>query len=237
MYPAIFRTFFVAASLTSATALAGDSCRNSGNHQQPVPPIFNTQSPGFPFNPTPALPVANASPTVPSVPQGKITVVPSAPTTNTSSAATPVVPGLELTVVENAPVKRPVDTTDVAGQIERLAGGAMKAIGEGKASEDSAGILNSTLKSLIGTWLAVARHGDGELGTVELQLDKDGWAKLTTPGADGKPETVKRRVEVKEKELKLIGEQSEVSLGKIINFNEHQLTLAMNDDQVTFVRP
>jgi hypothetical protein len=103
-------------------------------------------------------------------------------------------------------------------------------------SEDN-GTISESLKSLVGTWMAVSRHGDGELSTIELQLDKSGWAKLTVPGTDGKPSTIKRRVEFEDQELKLKGTDGALALGKLIEFNDRQLVLDRAGGQVTFVRP
>ena len=85
--------------------------------------------------------------------------------------------------------------------------------------------------------MAVSRHGDGELSTVELQLDDHGWAKLTVPGADGKPSTTTRKVEFENNELKLTGADADVILGKLVAFNSRQMVLERSGGQVTFVRP
>ncbi len=89
----------------------------------------------------------------------------------------------------------------------------------------------------MGTWKAVGRYGDGELSTIELQLDKSGWAKLTVPGADGKPSTITRHVDFAGQELKLTGSDGALALGKLVEFNDRQLVLDRADGQVTFVRP
>ena len=85
--------------------------------------------------------------------------------------------------------------------------------------------------------MAVSRQGNGELSTVELQLDDNGWAKLTIPGADGKPSTTTRKVEFENSELKLTGAEADVMLGKLVEFNARQMVLERSGGQVTFVRP
>ena len=82
----------------------------------------------------------------------------------------------------------------------------------------------------------VARRGDGELTTIELQLDNRGWAELTVPGADGKPTTIKRRAQLDDKELKLKGPEEDLLLGKLIDSTSRQLVLERAGGQVTFVR-
>lgn len=107
------------------------------------------------------------------------------------------------------------------------------------AKEDNSKIADE-IKGLVGTWMAVSRKGDGELSTVELQLDDHGWAKLTIPGADGTPSTTTHKVEFDKKELKLLGTSSEaeVLLGKLVDFNSSQMVLERSGGgQVTFVRP
>jgi hypothetical protein len=97
--------------------------------------------------------------------------------------------------------------------------------------------VSDALKRLVGTWKAVARHGDGELTTVELRLDDRGWAELTVPGVDGKPSTIKRRAELDGQEFKLTGPDTELLLGQLIDVNSRQMVLARTGGQVTFVRP
>ncbi len=247
MKSAIFCSIVMIASLAGMDAQAAPGCTGAdGGGQLSTIPIRPAPRIATPANLPRLGPTNAAAPQfAPSTPPVRITVLPAEAADGSLEAEVASTPALTLTVVAEEPaVETPVvaakdegegDLNAIAGQIDKLAGGAMSAIGQGSAKEESD--LNSTLKKLIGTWLAVARHGDGELGTVELQLDKDGWARLTMPGADGQPESVKRKVEFKDNELKLIGDQSEVSLGKLIEFNERQLILARADDQVTFVRP
>ena len=103
-------------------------------------------------------------------------------------------------------------------------------------AEDTEAI-DEALKGLVGTWKAVARQGDGELTTVELQLDNRGWAKLTVPAADGTKSTIKRRVEFENQELKLTGPDAELLLGKLVSSNSRQMVLERAGGEVTFVRP
>jgi hypothetical protein len=98
------------------------------------------------------------------------------------------------------------------------------------------GSVTDALKGLVGNWTAVARYGDNELTTVELQLDDRGWATLTVPGSDGKKSTIKRRVEFKNDEIKLTGPEAEMVLGKLVSANSRQMVLEKAGGQVTFVR-
>ena len=97
-------------------------------------------------------------------------------------------------------------------------------------------VIDEKIASLVGTWKAVARQGDGELTTVELHLDNRGWAELTVPGSDGKPSTTKSRVNLENEELKLTDADKVVSLGKLVDFNARQMVLERAEGQVTFVR-
>jgi hypothetical protein len=83
----------------------------------------------------------------------------------------------------------------------------------------------------------VARHGDGELTTVELQLDDRGWATFTVPSAEGKPTTIKRRAELNGDELKLTGPDAGLLLGNLIEVTNRQMVLARAEGKLTFVRP
>jgi len=147
------------------------------------------------------------------------------------------VPSARLTVVADTPreVAKPVADA-VAEALAKVAPDAKaKNVTEIASEEDAA--LSEALRGLVGTWKAVARHGDGELTTVELQLDDRGWAKFTVPDSDGKPSTVERRVELENDELKLTGPDTELTLGKLIESNRRQMVLARADGRITFVRP
>jgi hypothetical protein len=97
--------------------------------------------------------------------------------------------------------------------------------------------LPDAIKGLAGDWLAVAQQGEGELSTVELQMDDHGWAKLTIPGADGKPSTTTRKVEMKDDQLTLTNKSGVVSLGKLVSADSRQMVLERETGLVTFVRP
>jgi hypothetical protein len=188
------------------------------------------------------FPSAAASNFAPVLPQSRLTVVPSTPvvtaavpstsaagdaTNNANVGTVHVVPDADAAVApkalpKTAPViNKPVDLTASTD----------------KASKPEESKIADELKNLVGTWMAVARHGDGELTTVELQLDSKGWAKLTVPDANGEPSTITRRVELKDKELKLTGAEGALALGKLVEFNSRQLVLDRDGGQVTFVRP
>jgi hypothetical protein len=96
--------------------------------------------------------------------------------------------------------------------------------------------LDERIAKLVGIWKAVARHGNGELTTVELHLDNRGWAELTVPGNDGKPNKTKSRVDFENDELKLKGDDKVVSLGKLVESTSRQMVLERAEGRVTFVR-
>lgn len=172
------------------------------------------------------------------VPQARLTVVPSTtPNGSGQSNGATSVPSARLTVVADTSrdVAKPVADA-VAEALAKIAPDAKEKDAATNARDEDAA-LSETLRSLVGTWKAVARYGDGELSTVELQLDDRGWAKFTIPGPDGKPSTVERRVELENDELKLTGPDSELALGKLIESNRRQMVLALADGRITFVRP
>jgi hypothetical protein len=96
--------------------------------------------------------------------------------------------------------------------------------------------IDPRIAKLVGIWKAVARRDNGELTTVELQLDNRGWAELTVPGNDGKPSTTKSRVDFENDELKLKDDDKVVSLGKLVESNSRQMVLEQTEGRVTFVR-
>jgi hypothetical protein len=102
-------------------------------------------------------------------------------------------------------------------------------------SEDTSKV-SDAVKGLAGDWIAVSRKGDGELSTVELQMDDHGWAKLTVPGADGKPSASTHKVELKDKTLTLTGGGRDVSFGKLVSVDSRQMVLEGETSSVTFVR-
>ncbi len=93
------------------------------------------------------------------------------------------------------------------------------------------------LTFLVGQWQAVARTDAGELTTIELKLDEDGWATLTLPADDGSRPSVKRKAELRDGQLLLTGGESEINLGKLASFDADQVVLKQLIGQVTFVRP
>jgi hypothetical protein len=97
--------------------------------------------------------------------------------------------------------------------------------------------LDAALVPLLGMWKAVARDADGQLTTIELKLDANGWATLVMPSENGGTTSVERRVALENGELKLNGENSSVTLGKLANADANRLTLERPNGQVTFVRP
>jgi hypothetical protein len=156
--------------------------------------------------------------------------------------------------VDNGPVGR-LSIVDSTASVEPKTGGTPASGGSAKVEtaakvESAAKIetaakaetgakaetIDAALKGLVGTWAGVARHGDGELSTVELKLDDHGWAELTLPAGDGKPATIKSPVKLQDKELKLNGPDSDLLLGKLVNVTDHQLVLERSGGQVTFVR-
>ena len=168
----------------------------------------------------------------PSAPSARITVVDAS---SSGRAAKPAVPTARLTALsESAKDASKANAAAVAKTLDALQSEADKIAADAAPAKEE---IDPALKGLVGTWLAVARHGDGELTTVELKLDDRGWAQLTVPGADGKPSTMKRRVELEDEELKLTGPDAEVTLGKLIDVTSRQMVLARADGQITFVRP
>jgi hypothetical protein len=226
----------------SAAACGPNRGVNSPYNSQFPPSSFNSSvAPGSLFGVTNPAAVNFA----PSAPQSRLTVVPSTPTisastgtaASTANAATlHVIPDTDATATPKTgpkvdpaltkPVKATASTKDTSEADEFAV----------ELKEDDSKIADE-LKGLVGTWKAVARHGDGELTTIELQLDSKGWAKLTVPSANGEPSTITRRVELKDKELKLTSPEGALALGKLVEFNSRQLVLDRDGGQVTFVRP
>jgi hypothetical protein len=168
-----------------------------------------------------------AAQVVPSAPQARLTVVPAAQvSTGNLQIASPV-----KTDSESKNTVREVPTTDTTPA------DATASAKPAPAPVPAPSKIDDAIKGLVGTWMAVSRQGNGELSTVELQLDDNGWAKLTVPGADGKPSTTSRKVEFENSELKLTGEDADVMLGKLVEFNARQMVLERSGGQVTFVRP
>jgi hypothetical protein len=162
-----------------------------------------------------ATPTA-VSPAAPVGPQARITVLDSAAASSVNGNTVSATPAMRITVV-------PEGSSSVASS-------------EPKPATTDEGSLPEAMKGLVGNWTAVARVGDNELTTVELQLDDRGWATLSVPGSDGKKSTIKRRVELKNDEIKLTGPEAETVLGKLVSVNNRQMVLEKAGGQVTFVR-
>ena len=144
-------------------------------------------------------------------------------------------------VAETVAKTEPVEVAKPTENTDEVLASTKAAIEEKLASldkvEETPEEISEGLKGLVGTWMAVSRQGDGELSTVELQLNDNGWAKLTVPGSDGKSSTTTRKAELDNNELKLTGGDAEISLGKLVDFNSRQMILERSGSQVTFVRP
>jgi hypothetical protein len=170
------------------------------------------------------------TPVTPAVPQARITTVAETAPVGHLQVASP-------TTIENTTkVETKVETakTDEVAATKDAIEAKLASL---KTDSDGSPKIADGLKGLVGTWMAVSRQGDGELSTVELQLDDNGWAKLTVPGADGKPSTTSRKVEFENNELKLTGGDVEILLGKLVDSNSRQMVLERSGSQVTFVRP
>jgi hypothetical protein len=217
-------------ALVSAVAFFGlcasvDACSPNGGGQPAT-----CQTNAFPSYPTYPMPY--------SAPVGPVT-------SNFTGPVTPSAPQARLTVLPttDAPVGKlqvasPAATgSDAKGTTNALPSNENNALDATASAKDTTSKIADAIKGLVGTWMAVSRHGDGELSTIELQLDDHGWAKLTIPGADGKPSTTTRKVEFENSELKLTGGDADVTLGKLVTFNSRQMVLERSSGQVTFVRP
>jgi hypothetical protein len=168
-------------------------------------------------------------PVTPAAFQGRVSVVPTvsdAPVGRLQLASPVAINSTAKAPIGDAPAKEPSDISDLKKKLDAL---------KGDTEEDTQ--IAEALKGLVGTWMAVSRQGDGSLSTVELQLDGNGWAKLTVPGADGKTSTTTRKIEFDNNELKLTGADADVTLGKLVEFNSRQMVLERSGGQVTFVRP
>lgn len=233
MKSALFFSAFASVLLVGLNAFGQVSCHNGGGNQ--------------PY-PGPTGPYAQPSPYDQNGPFGQTYlnsmsssgVYPASGTAGLAPAATQGVPQARITVVESGPQVATASTSSVAPAarvtvVQETPKDSLKAE-VAKAVEETEKI-NAALEGLVGNWAAVARHGDGELTTVELQLDDRGWAKLTVPGADGKPQTIERKVKLDDKELKLTGGDAELLLGKLVDVNNRQMVLERSGGQVTFVRP
>jgi hypothetical protein len=174
-----------------------------------------------------------------SVPTARVRVIPagSSPSRSASAARVVVVTADDTNSAAVAPPKPVAKLKVVAATTPNGASDFNKSLDTLSSMKDDSSKISDSIKGLVGDWMAVSRHGDGELSTVELQLDDHGWAKLTIPGADGKPSTTTRKVELKDKQLTLTGNGGDVSLGKLVDFDSRQMVLERETGLVTFVRP
>jgi hypothetical protein len=175
------------------------------------------------------------------VPAARIRVVDSAslnrPATSASGLrSATAVPTARIRVVDEAidskmEVEAPTAVEPAAANADAEAAVVAATIPEASAPIDPA------FAKLVGTWKAIARYGDGELTTVELQLDERGWAAFTVPSVEGQPSTIKRRAKLNGEELKLTGPDTNLLLGKLIEVTKRQMVLARAEGKLTFVRP
>jgi hypothetical protein len=227
MKSTVFHVLVSAAVLFGAVAPASACGPNSGPYRTNTYPSYPSYPPSYPTNPpVETLPSPNGV----SALQGHITVVStdSAPSGSIQLARPVSTEGTSATIHE-------ISTTDkVTSKSDADVTSALDATA---AAAPKASKIDDSIKGLVGTWMAVSRQHDGELSTVELQLDDHGWAKLTVPGADGKPSTTTRKVEVTDNEIRLTGSGADVTLGKLVDFNDRQMVLARASGELTFVRP
>ena len=238
MKTAIYCSVFTLVSLWTLSVFGAGTCHNNNGGPQsylydPADPngaggsCSNQLPPGYPASgqygsagyPNSALQTAAFVPTAPQGPTARITVVAANASTSPSIASN--THSAKLIVVTDEPLAAPKPVEVAATKPE---------------PEVPAPAIDEKIAGLVGTWKAVARKGDGELTTVELHLDNRGWAELTVPGSDGKPSTTKSRVNFENEELKLAAADKVVSLGKLVEFNTHQMVLERAEGQLTFVR-
>ena len=241
MKSAVVFIVLAASSMITLNAFADGTCTSGGFHSEgagqapcadgtsyaPLSDLFYDPAAAAVPSGQPISPVKNSlvssAATAFSAPQARITVLDATPRNSASGIAKSSTPAGRITVL-----------ADTSREVAKVA--AAEAALDTIAAVEETGTLDVALKGLVGTWAAVARHRDGELTTVELQLDDRGWAKFTVPGADGKPSTTKRRVKLDDEELKLISPDSELSLGKLIEVTSRQMVLAGTAGQMTFVK-
>ncbi len=90
--------------------------------------------------------------------------------------------------------------------------------------------------SIFGTWTVIGTHGDGDLYTAELQLNDAGTAKLTIPNDEGQPITTRHKIAFDNQFLKLVGTQTDVQIGKVLEVNDRQMVVDGKNGIMTFVR-
>lgn len=199
-----------------------------------IVPASMTQT--VPVTPAPVnlKPISTLKPVTPAAPQARIKVLSANPTPAAQiHLSLPVADAANVKAVQVAKVEaKPEPKTNEADAAKVL-----DTVTPAKEDKAEPSKIADALKGLVGPWMAVSRHGDGELSTVELLLNDNGWAKLTVPGADGKPSTTTRKIEFENNEIKLTGGKSDVLLGKLVEFDSRQMVLERSGSQVTFVRP
>jgi hypothetical protein len=229
MKSAVLYTLIAGLSLSGLHVYAQGTCHTDGG-QYPgagngvgTPSPYLTNNGAFPsaaqvqaFLGQASSAVAPATPAAPAGPQARITVLDTAAANSVNATTASASPAMRITVVPEG--SSSVATTEPTPAIA------------------DSGSIPEAMKGLVGNWTAVARYGDNELTTVELQLDDRGWATLTVPGSDGKKSTIKRRVELKNDEIKLTGPDAETVLGKLVSVSSRQMVLEKAGGQVTFVR-
>jgi hypothetical protein len=200
------------------------------------PAVYPTSTNAYPYSPYSSSPYAGAGVSSPAsfpaatspAPSAHLTVLPTTSLADSATSSPSTAAGTIHVIANMEQADAPKTTPKVD---------PTKTVNANASTKPEASPLAEGLKGLVGTWMAVGRHGDGELSTIELQLDKSGWAKLTVPGADGKPSTITRHVDFEGQELKLTGADGALALGKLVEFNDRQLVLDRADGQITFVRP
>lgn len=229
MKPTIFHVVTTAATFLGLSASAGACGPGGGGGNRPYPtnpyPTQYSTPYGSPVTQNLTTPVTPVTSVAPSAPAARLTVLPA---TGNLQLASPV--KSEDKSASTPSTDKPADLTASTKPVTPVTTPAPVVTPEPSKIADA-------IKGLVGTWLAVSRQGNGELSTVELQLDDHGWAKLTVPGADGKPSTTTRKVEFENSELKLTGADADVMLGKLVEFDARQMVLERSGGQVTFVRP
>jgi len=214
---------------TLGLCMPASACNQGGGVNRTYPtnnfPSQYTSPYGGPVSQNLVKPAVAVTPATPSVPTARLTVVSDTTSTPTGNLkVTSPVKTDEIPVTKPSVDSKPADLTASTTPAPPVATPEPSKIAD-------------AIKGLVGTWLAVSRQSNGELSTVELQLDDNGWAKLTVPGSDGKSSTTTRKVEFENSELKLTGADADVMLGKLVEFNARQMVLERSGGQVTFVRP
>jgi hypothetical protein len=169
--------------------------------------------------------------------QSTTSVAPVARISEVTATEAPVAKIQLASAVEEKPVVKPEVKKPEPPKDDSELKNTLDAINGGSDEVAQKSPISDAMKGLVGTWMAVARQGEGELSTIELQLDDNGTAKLTVPGKDGTTKTTTRKVNFDNKELKLIGGDSDITLGKLVEFDARQLVLDRDGRQMTFVRP